>query len=97
VAHWELTVFSSTTEELLTVLSLTPLSADEVRQLWDLPPHVPIGCLPVGDDEWPLIRRHLDVDDEVPMGDIEAFLELNQDFPGEVIEEADGTRWFPPP
>ena len=96
MAHWELTIFSSKTEELLAVLPLAGVTADEVRQLWDLPPHVSIGCLPVSEDEWPFVRLHLAVD-EVPLGDVDAFVELSQDFPGEVIEEADGSKWYPPP
>ena len=89
-------MLSSTTGELLAVLPLVDIDADEVRRLWRLPPNVPIGSQPVGNDEWPFVRQHLG-DGDVPGGDVEAFVELTQDFPGEAIREADGTTWYPPP
>lgn len=96
VAHWTLSIFSRTSDTLLREIPVPGVDPAETRALWGLSMGAPVGALPITATELPFLIRHLEapymLDDET-----EAFLELVRDEPGEVITDADGTSWYPPP
>lgn len=55
-----------------------------------------VGELPITENELAFINGQLGVELELRPG-LLAFLGAAQEYSGEVVEEPDGTRWYPPP
>jgi len=97
MTSWEVTIFGSRTNQLLDSVRLYGVRRDEVRVTWGLPGTVPPGELPItNENQLAFVNNHLETPLTFAPGR-EAFLGEVADYLGEVVTEADGTRWYPPP
>lgn len=97
VATWEVSVFDEETEELVDEFKVHGIDRAQACALWDLAPGgAADGELPVTEKELGPLNRLLDRPLRLEPGRV-VFIGLHRDFPGEVIEEPDGQRWYPAP
>ena len=96
MVRWEVTVFDSRTEDRLARLPVGELDMATVRRTWNLRKFGTVGELPITDKELAFVNPHLATPLDLRPGQV-AFLAAVQEFDNEVVEEPDGTRWYPPP
>lgn len=85
MSHWLVSVYSSTTDELLRELPVRNVDVREIRHQWDVPWPAPIPPLRVEPQHLHYLAQHL-VEPLSLKADEEAFLEEYQDFDGEVVD-----------
>jgi hypothetical protein len=96
VATWRVMIFDARTETLVESLAVSGVDRAKVRAIWNLPPMVPIGDLPITSIELDQLNSFLAEPLQLE-SDRESFLGLTSDYAGESVEEADGSLWYPPP
>lgn len=97
MATWEVSIFDEETERLVEEFKVHGLDSAGARSLWEVPPgEPPAGEFPVTEKELGRLNHLLDRPLRLEPGQV-AFIGLHRDYPGEVIEEADGERWYPAP
>jgi len=90
-------VFDSGTDELIEMFKVQGIDRSQVSAIWELPAGVAAADeFPITAHELDRINRVLDRPLRLDAGR-ELFLGLHRDYPGEVIEDAGGERWYPAP